>query len=284
MERNAEDAQPRASKKTDYIISLFERFEPYSLSAYTRFKNANAERERIWILEKGKRGVLLQSGRTLYPVFVSPNLLSENEKLKKILKTILEETGLHAIQGKAGDVESLEELINGLDVSPYQRILYDMMVINKEPSESSLNAGPPGLILRPPRIEDADPLFELQADYEKEEVLTKKSVFVPEVCRLLVERAIRTGRVLLAEYRGRIVGKVNVNTASRRWIQISGVYVKPEFRNIGVASRMVAVFVQGVSPGFMGVSLFVKKTNEPAFAAYRRIGFTAIGDYRISYY
>jgi predicted GNAT family acetyltransferase len=282
-----EDLQWRVVRKSDDVVSLFERFEPYSLSAYTRFKNMKAGRDRAWVLENS--GVLVRSGQSLFPVFDSSRLSWEDEaerlkNLKKILKIPLEERALHAIQGKAEDVESLENIICGLGAFSDQRILYDMMTINQEPARASLNSGPAGLVLRPPRMTDADALFELQADYEKEEVLTKKSVFVPAVCRLFVERIILTGRALLAEYGGRIVGKVNTNAVSPTWIQIGGVYVRPEVRGRGIASRMVTVFVQGLLPGHTGVSLFVKKNNAPACAMYRHVGFAPIGHYRISYY
>jgi predicted GNAT family acetyltransferase len=282
-----EDAQWRVVRKPDDVVSLFERFEPYSLSAYTRFKNMKAGRDRAWVLKNS--GVLVRSGQSLFPVFDSSRLSWEDESerlknLKNILKMSLEERTLHAVQGKAEDVESLENIICGLGAFSDQRILYDLMIINQEPSRASLISGPAGLILRPPRMTDADVLFELQADYEKEEVLTKKSVFVPAVCRLFVERIILTGRALLAEYGGYIVGKVNINATSPAWVQIGGVYVRPEFRGMGIASRMVAVFVQGLLIGHTGVSLFVKETNDPACAMYRRVGFAPIGHYRISYY
>jgi RimJ/RimL family protein N-acetyltransferase len=276
-------------RKSDDIISLFEQFGPSSLSAYTRFENMKAGRDRVWVLEQGKGGVLVQSGQTLYPIFVfsCPSLEDELEhlkNLKKILKRSLDRIVLHAIQGLAEDVEFLEKAIGGLGIFPEQREFYDLMVLNRVASAESLNIGPAGLVLRPPCIADADALFELQAGYEKEEVLTEKSVFIPAVCRLFVEQSIRGGQVLLAEYSGRIVGKVNVNAASSTWTQIGGVYVKPEFRGLGIASRMVAVFVQGLLPGRMGVSLFVKKTNVSARSVYRRIGFAPLDTYRISYY
>ncbi|MDR0784338.1 MAG: GNAT family N-acetyltransferase [Treponema sp.] len=285
----AGDAQWRSVRKSDDVIYLLEQFAPSSLAAYTRFENMKVGRDRVWTLGKRNGGVLIQSGSSLYPVFGCSRPSPEDrveplKNLKKILKRPLEKITLHAIQGIAEDVEFLEKAIGELGVFPEQRILYDLMVINREPSVVSLNAGPAGLVLRPPRMADAETLFELQAGYEKEEVLTKKSVFVPAVCRLLVERSIRRGQVLIAEYGARVVGKVNVNAVSPTWVQIGGVYVPPEFRGMGIASRMVAVFVQGLLPGRAGVSLFAKRINAPARAVYRRIGFAPLDSYRISYY
>ncbi|MDR0411815.1 MAG: GNAT family N-acetyltransferase [Treponema sp.] len=276
-------------RKSDDVISLLEKFAPSSLSAYTHFENMKDGRDRVWVLGKGKNGVLIQSRRSLYPVFDYPCLSSEGEAerlkdLKNILKKPFENAAPYAIQGIAENVEFLEKAIGGLGVFPEQRTLYDLMVIKWEPSAASLNTGPAGLILRTPCMADIEPLFELQTGYEKEEVLTEKSVFVPAVCRLLVERSVRGGQVLLAEYGARVVGKVNVNAVSPTWAQIGGVYVLPEFRGMGIASRMVAVFVRGLLPGRTGVSLFAKRTNAPARAVYRRIGFAPFDPYRISYY
>jgi predicted GNAT family acetyltransferase len=81
-----------------------------------------------------------------------------------------------------------------------------------------------------------------------------------------------------------VVGKINTNAASFSRTQIGGVYVLPEYRGQGIAQRLTAVFAEDLIGRTGGITLFVKKKNPAAQAVYRRAGFTAVADYRISYY
>ena len=127
-------------------------------------------------------------------------------------------------------------------------------------------------------------LFQLQAGYEKEEVLQQGAIFDPSMCRLNIDRIAAREQLLLAELGGRVCGKLNTGAASSSFFQIGGVYVHPGYRGRGIASKMTAVFVQGLLSQGKTVSLFVKKRNAAAQAAYARVGFTRLGEYRISYY
>jgi predicted GNAT family acetyltransferase len=158
------------------------------------------------------------------------------------------------------------------------------MAITTPPSERSLCAGPPGLILRQPGISDIDKLFPLQAGYEQEEVLSKNGAFDPAVCRMIIEHIVTHDRILIAELGGHIVGKINTNAVTPTWFQIGGVYVLPAYRGLGIATRMTAVFTRGLRAEGKQVSLFVKKHKTNAHNVYNRVGFKRANDYRISYY
>jgi predicted GNAT family acetyltransferase len=129
-----------------------------------------------------------------------------------------------------------------------------------------------------------DELFILQSGYEKEEVLPAGADFNPAVCRWNLERILAEERVLAAELDGRLVGKINTSAGSFTRNLIGGVYVHPDFRSRGIAQRMTAEFTGTLIAEGRGISLFVKKRNLSAKTVYRRLGFTAVGDYRISYY
>jgi predicted GNAT family acetyltransferase len=47
---------------------------------------------------------------------------------------------------------------------------------------------------------------------------------------------------------------------------------------------MTAEFAESLLAEGRGISLFVKKRNRAALSVYRRVGFTEVEDYRISYY
>jgi ribosomal protein S18 acetylase RimI-like enzyme len=190
---------------------------------------------------------------------------------------------IHAVQGLRGDAEQMEAVMAGFGYEPAERIDYDLMALDRHPLPVP-GEFPPGLVLRPPREEDGDGLFALQAAYEREEVLPRGAVFDPAVCRLSLDRILKRERVLVAELDSRLVGKINTSALSFSRCQIGGVYVHPAFRGRGIARRMAAVFVQDLFSGGPSLSLFVKKRNTAARAVYLRTGFETIGDYRITYY
>jgi GNAT superfamily N-acetyltransferase len=271
-------------------LDFLESMEPYSVSAYSRFIHRITNHDRTWALfKRGGRGhtkaallgLLVHQGYTLYPIF---DPACEEEAAPSFLRTLVDKYPLHAIHGLGRDVAFFERCLHDVGYDPSERVLYDLMVMNGYPAETSFARGPAGLILRQAGRGDMDALFQLQAAYEKEEVLQKAAKFEPAVCRLNLERIATNEQLLLAELGGRVVAKLNTIGTSPSWYQIGGVYVDPRFRGHGIATRMTAVFVRGLLDTGKQVSLFVKKSNPAARAAYSRVGFSVLADYRISYY
>ncbi len=74
---------------------------------------------------------------------------------------------------------------------------------------------------------------------------------------------------------GRVVFKAEVACVSPHAAQVQGVYVVPELRGQGLATAGMAAVVQAVRRDIAPtVSLYVNEWNEPARAAYARVGFT----------
>ena len=224
--------------------------------------------------------LLLHSRRTLFPVFDSnPNISSPH-----FLNHFLVKTPIHAVQGLREDTERLESLMENEGYYAAERIDYDLMNIDGPPRQEALCSGPAGLILREPGTGDADSIYVLQAAYEQEEVLPKNAVFDPAVCRLNLEHMLSSDRILLAELDGQIVGKINTSAVSFTRFQVGGVYVRPDCRGRGIAAKMTAVFAESLLALGRGVTLFVKRRNNAARTVYRKVGFSTLADYRISYY
>jgi predicted GNAT family acetyltransferase len=127
-------------------------------------------------------------------------------------------------------------------------------------------------------------VFQLQAAYETEEVLPDGAKLNAPGCRLSAEHIIRRDHSLVAVLDKKIVGKINVSAASCNYRQIGGVYVLPEYRGRGIARILGASFSRSVISEGKKIVLFVKKNNAAAQKVYSSLGFTAIADYRISYY
>jgi predicted GNAT family acetyltransferase len=191
---------------------------------------------------------------------------------------------IYVLQGLAEDTAIFENMLRALGYAMTDGINYRLMALDREPAAETLGAGPPDLILREPAPKDTEAVFPLQAAYEREEVLPRGTVFNPRNCRLSLAHILYRERILVAELDSRIVGKINTNAESFTRCQIGGVYVLPEYRDRGIATRMTAVLAAELIAAGRGISLFVKKQNPAALAVYRRIGFEVLGDYRICYY
>lgn len=74
--------------------------------------------------------------------------------------------------------------------------------------------------------------------------------------------------------RGEVVFKAEVACATERAAQIQGVYVRPDRRGEGLAAHGMATVARYVRRSIAPVvSLYVNEWNEPARAAYARVGF-----------
>jgi ribosomal protein S18 acetylase RimI-like enzyme len=259
------------------------RSESWCVGACGRFLSPGSGKNQVWFLEDREEhasALLLYSRRTLFPVFRGSTELPPVRFFRRCFKT----APLHALQGLRREVHLLETAFAGMGLAPADIIDYDLMALDAEPAEHNFRQGPLGLSFRRPGLMDADALFELQAAYEKEEIVPQGSFFSPAACRLNLQRALTEERFLAAEINGRLVGKINTSACSFTRCQIGGVYVHPNYRGLGIARRMAAEFLRPLIAEGWGITLFVKKKNTAARSVYRNLGFRFLEDYRISYY
>src|SRR5450755_2681606 len=93
--------------------------------------------------------------------------------------------------------------------------------------------------------------------------------------RARLEQLIRGGRAFARIDDGRVVFKAEIGAVTPQVCQVQGVWVRPECRGRGLAAPgMAAVVVEAARSIAPLVSLYVNDFNEPARAAYRRVGFT----------
>src|SRR5215467_13592193 len=98
--------------------------------------------------------------------------------------------------------------------------------------------------------------------------------------RARVSELVRSGRAFARIEDGQVIFKAEVGVATPQACQVQGVWVNPEFRGRGLAAPGMAAVVnearRAISPV---VSLYVNDFNAPARAAYRRAGFTEVGEF-----
>jgi uncharacterized protein len=98
--------------------------------------------------------------------------------------------------------------------------------------------------------------------------------------RARVAELIATGRAFARFEGGDVVYKAEIGALSNLVGQIQGVWVHPNRRGHGLGSTGTAAVVDRLVRG-MGrtASLYVNSYNHVAKAAYKRIGFTQVGEY-----
>jgi len=273
--------------------------EMYCVSAISRFTAGLTN--NIWTMPKKAPGtffgVLFYGKRLLFPVFAFPpaqaaEFLADGLPLPLFFPQILKSDPLHAAQGLAGDMDLLEAALKKKGLFPASSYDYELRSkkVLPEMTDTIENSVPlrgsfrDNLTIRKAEMADASALFPLQAGYEQEEVLPQGALFEPAVCLKGLEYLIAQNMLLVAELEGRPVGKANINAQSYNCLQIGGVYVRPEFRSLGIAQALTTALIQMFARQKNHFTLYVKKTNIAARRVYDKLGFVKTGDYRISYY
>lgn len=78
---------------------------------------------------------------------------------------------------------------------------------------------------------------------------------------------------------GRIIFKAELGAVSAGATQIQGVWINPEYRGRGLSAGYMAAVVAHARRLAPAVSLYVNDYNQPALAAYRRVGFEQVGTF-----
>jgi ribosomal protein S18 acetylase RimI-like enzyme len=288
-------------KKTNLSAAekLLREREEFCVSAISRFNTETTD--HVWAFGAKAEGtasaLLLYGKRLLFPVFnfsaaQLDTFQNNGMPLPLMFSMLLKRDSLHAAQGLADDMDLLEKALREKNFFPATTNDYELLSLvystrmQNGAANKSLHSSksPPGLLVRKAEMSDADALFPLQAGYETEEVLPPGAKFNPASCRKIVESLILGGLIMTAELGGSLVGKININACSYNRFQIGGVYVQPEYRNMGIARAMTSSLIREYAPVKNYFTLFVKKKNIPARRVYDSLGFKRIADYRITYF
>ncbi|MCL2441387.1 MAG: GNAT family N-acetyltransferase [Treponema sp.] len=265
------------------VENLLRGNEHKYVNACGKYLTRSPANDSVWLLKNKKKEItalLINSRSTLIPV-----LFGKKEIPAPVfLENVFNKKKLHSIQGLTNEVIIFDKIIEktGRKITDY--FDYDLMDLDKLPKQGGDNSLPAGLVLRKPGLTDINAITPLQAAYEQEEVIPKGAVFSPAASRVNLVNIIAKGLVLAAELNGQIIGKINVNTVSFSRYQVGGVFVHPDFRGKGIARKMAFEFISNLINQGKGVTLFVKKNNEPARRLYAGLGFLTRDDFRITYY
>lgn len=128
-------------------------------------------------------------------------------------------------------------------------------------------------------------LLNIQAEYEKEEVVPGFEQFNLENCRLKLKSSLKTQLILCAlNENSQIISKVQTNAIAWKTIQIGGVYTPEEHRKNHYSYTLMYKFLRKMCSLKKMPVLFVKKENRAAQKLYEALKFIKITDYTIAYF
>ncbi len=137
-----------------------------------------------------------------------------------------------------------------------------------------------GFTLRPATMADLPLLTAWNHAYNLEVLGGVDSAESRSETRAAARRTLAHGRQRLLLKGGEVVAQTNFNAALPDTVQVGGVYTPPALRGQGFARRAVAAHLaEAFAAGVDNAILF--SASESASRAYRAIGFSEVGTYRI---
>jgi uncharacterized protein len=260
----------------DQVLEICDRDAVANVFVGSRVRSAGVDPGRLgaqlWgFLESGTVTSLCYSGANLVPVAATPAAVAAFAERAR-----LQGRRCSSIVGPADAVQELWSLLAPYWGRPREiRAAQPVMAISSDPLV------PPDPLVRLVRPDELNTLLPASVAMFTEEVGV--SPVGPDggaAYRARVSELIRTGRSYARIEDGFVVFKAEIGAVTPLACQVQGVWVPPELRGRGHASRGMAAVVQhalrSVAPV---VSLYVNDFNTPARAAYRRAGFREVGTF-----
>jgi uncharacterized protein len=260
----------------DQVLEICDRDAVANVFVGSRVRSAGVDPGRLgaqlWgYLESGAVTSLCYSGANLVPVAATPAAVAAFAERAR-----LQGRRCSSIVGPAEAVQELWSLLAPYWGRPREiRSAQPVMAISSDPLV------PPDPLVRLVRPDELNTLLPASVAMFTEEVGV--SPVGPDggaAYRARVSELIRTGRSYARIEDGFVVFKAEIGAVTPLACQVQGVWVPPELRGRGHASRGMAAVVQhalrSVAPV---VSLYVNDFNTPARAAYRRAGFAEVGTF-----
>lgn len=131
---------------------------------------------------------------------------------------------------------------------------------------------------------DAEQLLPLQTAYEKEELLLPEKQIPRYISLIIFEKMLKKETVFAAKSHKAFIGKAGTNAQGFFWNQIGGVYVKPEYRNLGIGTELIRILLNNFAAEKKNAALFVKETNDSALKVYLKAGFNEDCGFKIIHF
>ena len=128
-------------------------------------------------------------------------------------------------------------------------------------------------------------LFQLQKEYEIEEVLPPSMPFSELACKIRLNNFLQNQYfIALKTPTDEFIAKAGTNAIGKKFIQLGGIYTKKSQRRKGFSFILIYTILKRILRVKKSAILFVKKSNLPAINLYKSLSFNKISDYIISYF
>ena len=127
--------------------------------------------------------------------------------------------------------------------------------------------------LRPATLNDLGHVVSAHAALAREEIGVNPLLVDPIGFRLRTARRIAQGRVWILIEDNKLIFKADIVSDTPDVIYLEGVYVNPDERGKGYASRCLMKMGHNLLSRSMSISLLVNENNTAALAVYRKAGF-----------
>jgi ribosomal protein S18 acetylase RimI-like enzyme len=234
--------------------------------------------ERVFLADVARRGLgrfaaLRDGGKIVAICHVGANLVPSGEGAGAFAE-LAAHAGARMLVGEETAVSELweaarQQLPEPLEDRPGQPVY----VLEEAPA-------PGGSALRPARMEDLQALVRASAAAYREEVGLDAYARDPALFEWRTRVQIEEGRSWLWADGGRILFKAEASAWTDRAVQLQQVWVEPELRGNGYATRGLADLCRLLLARTPTVCLFVRPENEPAIRLYERIGMRRTITYR----
>ncbi|RPJ07582.1 MAG: GNAT family N-acetyltransferase [Spirochaetaceae bacterium] len=258
----------------DKIIST-----PHIRNDFTVFIRRN--KKRIAGEDAISEAVLITEQGLIFPLVKKriPGRVHNLSELSRCIQTF--PNNLNSVIGVSNSVDIIEKLVKQTVRS---RVQYFLMVTKGFPKNLKTPASIRGVTIRDAEITDALLLFDLQKNYELEEVYLNPETFNETACYANLKNSLRKEIIIFAQRNGNPIAKVGTNARGYNMFQIGGVFTRPQERRKGLSFLLMYELLKRMFKDGKKACLFVKKTNEAAIKLYQKLGFDIIDNFRITYF
>jgi ribosomal protein S18 acetylase RimI-like enzyme len=234
--------------------------------------------ERVFLEDVARRGLgrfcaVEDEGRLVALCHVGANVVPSGRETARFARETAESEP-RMIVGEEAAVSELWEaaraaLPEPLDDRPGQPVY--QLETAPPPGESGLRAA---------TLDDLDLLVPSAAEAYREEVGIDAYARDPALFEWRTRVQVEQGRSWLWREEGRVLFKAEASAWTERAVQLQQVWVDPELRGRGYATRALADLCRLLLASTPVVCLFVRPQNAPALALYERIGMRETLRYR----
>jgi predicted GNAT family acetyltransferase len=223
--------------------------------------------------------IVLTSRGLVYPIFSLDYISTSDKNKKKSLESLIKNVNfpLHGAIGLQRNVKIYNDLITkGIkQVNSY-------VLLSREIESPVLDGNNSHIVLATEN--DLKKLAPLEFSYQKEEVIISIADFNKNAIIKNLKNKINKYNYYYFESQNQALSKGCITHRSFNYVLLGGIFTAYDYRNQGLATKMVSFIVNDQLKNGYKSALFVKKENSIAQRVYSKLNFKFPLDYSIYYY